>query len=474
MKLSPDYMRYLSSDDFRTLTAVELGSRNHEIVPTNLIYQISKVSSSLCNRCISNLAKLKLIGKVRNAKYDGYRLTFSGYDFLALKSMVNRENIYSLGTIIGVGKESDIYSISDKTGQQKILKVVRLGRTSFRTVKKNRDYLKNRKTTNWMYLSRLAAEKEYEFLKILYDSKFNVPIPYDYSRHCILMEWVNGFQMKQLKEHFNYKKLYSDLMKFIVKLANYGLIHCDFNEFNIMIRNEEDLGKFNEDFVVIDFPQSISIDHVNHEYYFNRDVECIKRFFKRKFNYEPYLNDKYNEEEEENDDDDDDNDNNDDNNKNKKKKQKNNCVFLDTDGYGDGFKYSYPVFKRDVKRIGNLDVQVMAKKSTYSKNNYSTEKELEEAVNQMRNHEIENYNEESDINDEDGYELEGEFEDAEIDYYENYDEDELDSEDELDRINKENKQLEEENEEIIKKLIEGVEDLKMDKFGNYILNKKDN
>ena len=37
---------------------------------------------------------------------DGYRLTTSGYDYLALKALTSREVVHSLGNQIGVGKES--------------------------------------------------------------------------------------------------------------------------------------------------------------------------------------------------------------------------------------------------------------------------------------------------------------------------------------------------------------------------------
>lgn len=37
---------------------------------------------------------------------------------------------------------------------------------------------------------------------------------------------------------------------------------------------------------MIDFPQMISIDHPNAEFYFNRDVNCVRIFFQRKFNFE--------------------------------------------------------------------------------------------------------------------------------------------------------------------------------------------
>jgi hypothetical protein len=42
----------------------------------------------------------------------------------------------------------------------------RLGRISFRAIKAKRDYLGKRKSASWMYMSRLAAQKEWAFMKV--------------------------------------------------------------------------------------------------------------------------------------------------------------------------------------------------------------------------------------------------------------------------------------------------------------------
>ncbi|GMM37769.1 protein kinase [Saccharomycopsis crataegensis] len=429
MKLDISQMRYLSGDDYRVLNAVEMGSKDHDLVPTYLIKNLSKVNPGAVNRSVSTLAKHRLISKVRNAKYDGYKLSYLGHDYLALKSMLKRDSLESLGTTVGVGKESDIFSTVDKNGLEKILKVHRLGRTSFRSVKSKRDYLKKNTGGSWMFLSKVAAGKEFQFLTTLYDNGFNVPKTYDYSRHCILMQWVEGYPMTKLYEFKDYKKLYSELMKFIVKLANYGLIHCDFNEFNIMIRDHEiiESGEFPDDFVVLDFPQSISIDHPEADYYFNRDVDCIKLFFKKRFKYEPVRD----------------------------------SSMLDTDGYGEGYKYIQPDFKRDVKRVSNIDELLQA--SGFKKKHGAAklvDREFEEAMNNMRSQEIVPPAD-------DGEEDEEKYESGEEGYSE-YDEDDdddidFDSEDEIDDAE------DNENERIIEALQSGVENLKMDKLGNYIL-----
>ena len=119
--------------------------------------------------------------------------------------------------------------------------------------------------------------------------------------------------------------LYNDLMDIIVRLATYGLIHCDFNEFNILINERGE-------HTLIDFPQMVSMSHINAQRfdyliikifftkcrfhkssskaiivtnsialmfssclwpciysYFDRDVTCIRDFFKRKYSYESEL-----------------------------------------------------------------------------------------------------------------------------------------------------------------------------------------
>lgn len=283
-----------------------MGSKNHEIVPTPLIERISRVrgGASSVHRSISNLAKVGLIARVKEAKYDGYRLTYGGLDYLALHTYASRKDIYSVGSRIGVGKESDIMIVADSTGTQKVLKIHRLGRISFRTVKTNRDYLKNRQSGSWMYLSRLAAMKEFAFMQALKEEGFPVPDPISQSRHTILMTLIDAHPMRQISSVPDPASLYAELIDLILRFAKHGLIHGDFNEFNILIK-EEKAGKEDETAtsgpgskdtevpaeaikltpIVIDFPQMISMEHQNAEMYFDRDVNCIKRFFERRFHF---------------------------------------------------------------------------------------------------------------------------------------------------------------------------------------------
>ena len=112
--------------------------------------------------------------------------------------MTARKTVASVGNQIGVGKESDIFIAADEAGEQFVLKFHRLGRNSFRSVKNNRDYLKNRKNASWIYRSRLSAMKEYAYMKALSDAGFPVPKPRDFNRHTVAMDLVPGFPLCQV------------------------------------------------------------------------------------------------------------------------------------------------------------------------------------------------------------------------------------------------------------------------------------
>lgn len=292
MKLDTKSLRYLNNADWKVLSAVESGSRNHEVVPTSLIISIAKSSPGDVQRSISLLARSSLIAKVATAKYDGYRLTYGGLDYLALHGLEKSDVIYSVGNQIGVGKESDIFVVSDEKGEQKVLKIHRLGRVSFKKgVRNKRDYAKTRTQKergagSWMYMSRLAAMKEYAFMTALKEAGVEVPVPLGQNRHQIVMSLVDGFPLRQIDQVSDSAGLYAELIAIIVRLAHLGLIHGDFNEFNIMIKEvEKQDGQVSLVPVVIDFPQMVSIDHANAEYYFDRDVDCIKRYFLRRFGF---------------------------------------------------------------------------------------------------------------------------------------------------------------------------------------------
>ena len=81
--------------------------------------------------------------------------------------------------------------------------------------------------------------------------------------------------MQQITEVEDPADLYDQLMNLLLKFADHGVIHGDYNEFNIMVTDSGDP-------IVIDFPQMVSTEHKEAEELFDRDVTCLRDFFRRR------------------------------------------------------------------------------------------------------------------------------------------------------------------------------------------------
>jgi len=82
--------------------------RNHEWVPAEVISRISRLRGGETYKVLVKLLKNKFV--VHTGKnYDGYKLTYLGYDYLALQTFIKRGILKDVIGKIGVGKESDIY-----------------------------------------------------------------------------------------------------------------------------------------------------------------------------------------------------------------------------------------------------------------------------------------------------------------------------------------------------------------------------
>ena len=94
--------------------------------------------------------------------------------------------------------------------------------------------------------------------------------------------FIPGHPLQNVSEVIDAAALYDKLMNLILKFANHGVIHGDFNEFNIMVTDDGTP-------IIIDFPQMVSTAHRDARYYFERDVNCVRDFFRRRFDYESEL-----------------------------------------------------------------------------------------------------------------------------------------------------------------------------------------
>jgi RIO kinase 2 len=267
--------RELENEDFRVLQAIETAMSDHEFVPKEQIARFTKFDLARdTDFRINRLSRLGLIYQMRRA-YTGYTLNYAGYDCLAINGLVKANVLEAFGKPLGVGKEADVYDALNPNGERIAVKFHRLGRISFRQIIRRRSYSTQR-SASWLYQSRLAAEKEYQALQVLFPHRIAVPEPISQNRHVVAMGMIEGAELGEYKEIPRPEKILGEILRNTRKAyLKAGIIHADLSEYNIIL-------KPNRHILIIDWPQYVTKEHPNAEELLTRDIQNILQFFKRK------------------------------------------------------------------------------------------------------------------------------------------------------------------------------------------------
>jgi RIO kinase 2 len=265
----------LELEDFRVLTAIELGMSSYRYVPLEEIERIAGLNPKELDYRLGRLNNLGLIYGRRDP-YVGYILNYTGYDTLALNALVKADVLEALGKPLGVGKESDVYEALTPKGERVASKFHRLGRVSFRDTRRKRGYVGGRRHVSWLYESRLAAQREFEALGIVHEAGVSVPRPIHRNRHVVIMGYIEGFPLVDVISLDDPEGLLDDVLENIRLMLTAGIIHNDLSEFNIVVKPDGEV-------LIIDWPQYVTRDHPNAEFLIRRDVDNVLRYFKRKW-----------------------------------------------------------------------------------------------------------------------------------------------------------------------------------------------
>lgn len=276
-------LSHLEPEDFRVLMIIELDMSRHRYVPENDILKLSGFSRKQIKYRLDRLSKFGLIYRWAGP-YIGYALSTAGYDCLAMNALVKANVIEAFGKPLGVGKESDVFDALTPNGRRVAVKFHRLGRISFRQTRRLRGYIADRRHISWLYQSRLAAEREFEALKMVYPQGVSVPEPIGHNRHVIVMGFIEGAELYRVPEVPNPDEVLDEILENVrIAYRKAGVIHADLSEFNVVL---------NPDFhiLIIDWPQFVTVDHPNAEVLLKRDVKNILTFFRKRFNVKRDIN----------------------------------------------------------------------------------------------------------------------------------------------------------------------------------------
>jgi RIO kinase 2 len=273
MPFPAEYVRSLHAYELRILLALERLMRRYQWVPLEVLKSATKFSES---RTLLPSGQAMAMDMVRYEKvpYEGYALVFNGYDSLALHSLTRRGTVQALGTLIGVGKESEVYEAMGLGVV--VLKFHRVGQRSFQSARVKRGYMPDSGHCPWIFASSNSAKMEYDALKTLHPA-VSVPLPIDQNRHVVAMSFVPGVNLSRATVA-EPEIILNEILDNVREAYRLGIIHGDLSEFNVMVDERQCW--------LIDWPQWVETAHPNAGEILNRDIENILQYFKRKYGLE--------------------------------------------------------------------------------------------------------------------------------------------------------------------------------------------
>jgi len=219
------------------------------------------------------LAKTK-----RSEEYDTLEEVFDRPTLMTVYRLLNQGVIKRIHGVVESGKEARIYYGVGADERELAIKIYLTTSAEFRrgmqTNIQGDPRFKHVKpdTRSLVYL---WAQKEFKNMTKAYASGVSVPKPIYVEKNVLIMDFIgeNGVRAPLLREKppSDPGRMYRQLLEYVKKLYEAGLVHGDLSEYNIMNWMEKP--------VIFDVSQSVTLEHPMAGRFLRRDIENLNRFF---------------------------------------------------------------------------------------------------------------------------------------------------------------------------------------------------
>lgn len=206
-------------------------------------------------------------------------LVFDGRTLKALYELMGRNSIEYIDFPISSGKESVVFKAFSK-GKPVVIKVYKLSTLRFANIWKyiEGDYRFARERIHRSNIVNIWAKKEFTNLKLLRKYRIPCPKPIAFHKNLLLMSYVGtkvspAPMIKDTKMDFQviYNQVADDLETMYKKAK---LVHADMSEYNLLYHRK--MAYF------VDLGQAVARDHPAADYFLERDVRNVVKFFSSK------------------------------------------------------------------------------------------------------------------------------------------------------------------------------------------------
>jgi len=271
-EIAANFLRNLEDRDFKILYTLENVLDSYKQAKVDFLIKNTGLHEDEVKYRLSRLNRMKMISKGES----GYQLVSAGLDAIALKAFVKRGLITAFGGNVGVGKEADVFETTNGTGKTYVIKFYRLGRTSFREVKKKRQQILDQESPTWLKACINASKRETWALRKVLSAGGKVPEAIARERHAILMQKIDGTllsKVSDLKKPAEALKNVLHTMK--IAYVKAGIVNGDLSEYNILYDGKE--------FYIIDWPQALETIKPDSQKLLSRDIRNVLTFFKKRY-----------------------------------------------------------------------------------------------------------------------------------------------------------------------------------------------
>ncbi|QQG49201.1 MAG: hypothetical protein HY247_02500 [archaeon] len=267
-------LKTVKDEEWRTLAALERIATSYGSADRGRLSRSARLPQERVSFAVQELVKKGLAQR----RGEGFALRQEGVEVMALRDYVKKDLIFALGPAIAKGKESDVYEAVTEEGTRYALKFYKIGRTSFKQVRRRRQQ-EGGEIKNWVTANYEAARKEYEALKDLGGLSPSFPEVISYSRSTVLSEQLTGVRLSQRPDLVDARSSEASVFEAMRKAYLVAeLINADLSEYNILTDGER--------VWLIDWPQAVRANHPNASEYLKHDVEAVATFFRRAFDVE--------------------------------------------------------------------------------------------------------------------------------------------------------------------------------------------
>lgn len=205
-------------------------------------------------------------------------LVFDARTLKALYELMNRESIDYVDFPISSGKESVVFKAYMK-GKPVVIKVYKLSTLKFSTIGQyiEGDYRFHKESRNRSRVVYLWAKKEYTNLVALFREGIHCPRPIAFHKNLLLMSYIGDARRPApLLKDYNgdLEPVFRQVMEEMRTMHSRSrIVHADLSEYNILVYRKKPY--------FIDLAQGVTVEHKSAEYFLDRDVVNICRFFNR-------------------------------------------------------------------------------------------------------------------------------------------------------------------------------------------------